>query len=67
VYFTLGDKALSEKDVVISDLYGRIIDLEFNKTSASLVEIDFSGQASGVYLIRIMLDGEQQHFRIVKQ
>jgi hypothetical protein len=67
VYFTLGDRVLSAKDVVISDLYGRTMNLGISRTSGSLLEIDFTEQPSGVYLIRIMLDGEQQHFRIVKQ
>jgi hypothetical protein len=67
VYVTLGDKELTENKVIITDVAGRILQLNMVKQSRSVIEIDFSGLKNGLYFIRLNIENEQKTVRIIKQ
>ena len=67
VYITLGDREILQKDVFISDVAGRIIHLNIDKPSRTVIEVDFSGLEHGIYFIRLNLENEQKTVRVIKQ
>jgi hypothetical protein len=67
VFIAVGDREIVEKDVLISDLFGRIISPEINKTAGNLLEVDFTDHAPGVYIIRLMIDNEPRLYRIIRK
>jgi hypothetical protein len=67
VYLSLGDREILQKDVFISDVAGRILQLNINKPSRDVIEVDFSGLQNGLYFIRLNIENEQKTVRIIKQ
>jgi hypothetical protein len=67
VFIAVGDREIVEKDVLISDLFGRIISPEINKTAGNLLEVDFTDHAPGVYIIRLMIDNDPKLYRIIRK
>jgi hypothetical protein len=67
VYIVMGDRVVSERDVIIYDISGRIVIAEVNSLGSGLMVVDLSGLASGVYFIKLISGTEQKQFRIIRR
>ena len=66
VYINLGEEKVTEKDVVIFDLFGKVCEVGYINASGATLEMDFSALEPGVYIIRLNLVDEMKTFRIIK-
>ncbi|MBT3453447.1 MAG: T9SS type A sorting domain-containing protein, partial [Lentimicrobiaceae bacterium] len=54
-YIELGD--LKYKTIELIDIYGNIVDVKYNYLSDSIIKINLSGLAPGIYYVRLMIEG----------
>ncbi|MDG1135613.1 MAG: T9SS type A sorting domain-containing protein [Bacteroidales bacterium] len=54
-YIELGD--LQYKTIELIDIYGNIVDVKYNYLSDSIIKINLSGLAPGIYYVRLMIEG----------
>ena len=52
--------------VSITDIQGKAITCDSWNTSSQIIEVDFSGQVSGVYFIKALVDGQSIVLRVQK-
>ena len=68
VYIELNGEKVKGEDITIFDIYGRSCLLQARLSSDQQLEIDLTGNAVGLYIVRINIGGESTSiFRIIKK
>jgi hypothetical protein len=64
--FTMNFSGENSRDVVVYDLMGNVV-FEKNNTTDAMVTLDLSTNANGIYLVKVVSNGEIISKRIIKQ
>jgi hypothetical protein len=62
-----GRETLTDEDIFVFDLYGRLSPVKSIRPSSELIEIDMSGMNSGVYIIYLRFEDANEMIRVIKQ
>ena len=64
--FTLNFSGANEKNIVVYDLMGKIV-FEKNNSADATLTLDLANEATGVYLVKVVIDGEIVLKKIIKE
>jgi hypothetical protein len=67
VYINLGESKVADKDVVTYDHLGNACPAKIINAAGPVLEMDFSELRSGIYIIRLLVDGEYKFLRIIRK
>jgi hypothetical protein len=64
--FTINTNSSLLKDVLVYDMNGRLV-FSMMQTTETSIPVDISGEAKGLYMVKVITAGEIQSARIINQ
>lgn len=63
----LADKSFTESELILMDYAGRQLQIKYEGISSNEINIDLTTLSAGIYMLRLLNDGNYYNFRVVKK